>query len=81
MHAWNYRQNQEGVVERFPFPNSERRNREAIEATFKEHGIDVADVSWEFPCWTWVLTTTGSLYLHDTSHGCGGVFSLESKAK
>lgn len=81
MHPWNYLKRPDGKVERFPFPNDERRNRAALEAAFREHGMEVADHQTVAICWTYVLTTDGDLYMHDTSHGGGGVFVLESRAK
>ena len=70
-----------GLTARFVFPNSKRLDKDAITAAFKEQGMEIAEIQWELACWTWVLTTTGHLYCHDTSHGGGGVFTLESKAK
>ena len=76
---YGYVKHSDGTVMNFPFPNSNNRNDEAIEIAFLAEGMICADISRELPCWTWVLTDDGSLYLHDTSHGGGGYFTLQSK--
>lgn len=82
MNPWNYLKTPDGVVQRFPFnKRDERKNREVVAAAFREHGMEVADISWELTFMTWVLTTKGDLYLYDTSNGGGSGFVLESKAK
>lgn len=66
---------------KFRFPNDHRRTPECVKAAFKYNGMEVAEIQRDGVCWTWVLTTTGDLWLHDTSHGGGGEFSLYSRSK
>ena len=61
-----------------PFPNSSIRDESAIKAAFMKHGLTVADIQCELHMWTWVLCDDGALWLHDMSHGGGGVFQLNS---
>jgi hypothetical protein len=69
-----------GVGKAFCFPNDETRNALCIKIAFSIHGHSVADVQREmFGMMTWVLTSTGQLWLHDKSHGGGGYFVLEAK--
>jgi hypothetical protein len=62
-----------------PFPNSKIRDEAAIKDTFASKGLSVAAIQVELRMWTWVLCEDGSLWLHDMSHGGGGVFQLHSK--
>lgn len=66
---------------KFRFPNSHARWDECIKKAFEHNGQKVADISRNRPCWTYVLTEKGDLWLHDTSHGCGGEFNLIEYAK
>ena len=65
----------------FRFPNAHRRYHNCIREAFTQNGMTVIDISVDWPCWTWVVTDAGDLWLHDTSHGGGGEFSLNSRNK
>lgn len=66
---------------RFRFPNSHRRYRVCINKAFESHGFKVVDIQFDGVCWTYVLLENGDLWIHDTSHGGGGNFSIDSRAK
>jgi len=68
------------LLNAFCFPNSETSYRKCLDAAFSLHGLTIDSVEYQsFGIWTWVLTTTGELWLHDKSHGGGGYFIRQSE--
>lgn len=65
----------------FLFPNDENRDKTSIVRAFGCNGFDVVDIQYELTFLTSVVDHIGNIWVHDTSHGGGGFFAIEHKAK
>lgn len=62
-------------VREIPFRNYLTKNDRAIQKAILDNGLTVKEIVRSAFMWTWVVVDSGHLYLHDKSHGGGGVFT------